>query len=71
MAVFCVLQIVIVGVLGLIPAETARVWIFLMPLLMFPVGEELARWSTKAKVTVFACLWLILAAIHQNLVFIG
>ena len=71
MAAFCLLQIFIVGVLGLIPAETARVWIFLMPLLMFAVGEELAHWTTKARITVYACLWLILSAIHQNLVFIG
>ena len=71
MAICCVGQILFVGVAGLIPTETARVWIFLMPLLMFPVGEELVRWSNKTRATVFGCMWLLLAAIHQNLVFLS
>lgn len=71
MAICCLGQIVFIGVAGLIPTETARVWIFLMPLLMFPVGEELVRWSSKTRAAVFGCMWLLLAAIHQNLVFIS
>lgn len=67
---FCVLQILVVAIAGLIPTETARVWIFLMPLLMFPIGEELSRWSPKASNAVFACLWLLLVLVHQNMVFI-
>ena len=69
-AIFCVAQILFVAGAGLIQTETARVWIFLAPLLMFPIGEELARWSTRSTATVFACLWCLLAAVHKNMMFI-
>ena len=41
-----------------------------MPVLMFPIGHELARWSPRTSAAVFCCLWLVLAAVHQNLAFI-
>ena len=44
MSLLFLFQILTVAVSGLLRTETARVWIFLLPLLMFPIGNELARW---------------------------
>src|SRR5262249_42758727 len=46
-------QLLVVAVLGLLPGETARVWMFLLPLLMLPVGLELARWTFSARMIVY------------------
>ena len=54
---------------GLIPAETARVWIFMMPIVMIPVGLELALWSFRPCLAVYVCLWFLMVAICQNMVF--
>lgn len=64
-------QIGIVAVSGLLKTETSRTWIFLMPLLAIPVGLELARWGPVARNVAYGCFWFLLAAICQNLVFLG
>ncbi|WP_428939858.1 ArnT family glycosyltransferase [Fontivita pretiosa] len=63
-------QLVAVAVSGLLQLETARVWNFMLPLLMIPVGLELRRWPVGARLTCFAALALVTAAIHQNVKFI-
>jgi len=63
-------QLVAVAVSGLLQLETARVWNFMLPLLMIPVGLELRRWPMGARLTCFAALTLVTAAIHQNVKFI-
>ncbi|HTW94455.1 MAG TPA: hypothetical protein VMD30_06670 [Tepidisphaeraceae bacterium] len=67
----CLLQIVAVAVAGVLQGETARVWIFLFPLLMLPVGLELARQSRLSVLGVLACLWLIMAVVSQNMIFVS
>ena len=64
-------QIAAVAVVGLLQTETARVWIFMMPLLMIPVGVELQAWDGRSRAAVYACFALVLAAIHQNMMFLG
>ena len=65
-----VLQIGVVGMLALLPGETARVWLFMLPLLMIPVGCELATWSLRARCTAYVALWAISVVVCQNMVFI-
>ncbi|MCP4004178.1 MAG: hypothetical protein GY725_08290 [bacterium] len=65
----CVLQVAIVAGSGLLRVETARVWAFLVPLVAFPAGLELANWSPKQRWLAFAALWLVLAVMHQTIVF--
>ncbi len=60
-------QLIVVAVLGLLPGETARVWIFLLPFLMLPVGLELVRWKPAARMMVYASLWLITVTIAKNM----
>jgi hypothetical protein len=64
------IQILAVAGAALLPGETARLWLPLMPLLMAPVGLELARWPAKQRWIVYACLWVILVAVAQNMTFI-
>jgi hypothetical protein len=63
-------QFVGVAVTGLLQTETARVWLFMAPLLMIPVGLELQHWKFSQRVLAYFCLWMIFAAVHQNMTFI-
>jgi hypothetical protein len=64
------LQIAVVALAALLPGETARLWLLLMPLLMAPVGFELARWPVRYRMVVYACLWLVLVVTCQNMTFL-
>jgi hypothetical protein len=55
-----VLQIVGVALTGLVASETARVWIFMQPLLMIPVGLELRRWDAGARVATVIAMAILL-----------
>ncbi len=64
------LQIGVVAGAALLPGETARLWMPMLPLLAAPVGFELARWSARHRAVVYACLWLIVVVLCQNMIFI-
>lgn len=63
-------QVVAVAATGLLQAEVARVWMPLLPLLMIPVGLELRHWNFWSRMVVYGCLWLMLNAVYQNMIFI-
>jgi hypothetical protein len=63
-------QLIAVAVLGLLPGETARVWLFLLPLLMLPIGLELVRWTFAARMMVYGGLWLVTFTIARNMQFL-
>ena len=50
-------------------AETARVWCFLLPLLMIPAASELSRWPRGMQLAVFIAIWLLLCLVGQNMTF--
>ena len=60
----------VVALMGLIQAETARVWIFLLPLLFLPAALELRRWTPRQRSAVHATMLLVLIALYANMVFI-
>ena len=66
-----VLQLLLVAVTALLPGETARVWIFMMPLAAFAAGAELGDWGFSDRLAVYACMWLLLALVCQNMLFIA
>lgn len=70
LVLLALLQIGVVAGAALLPGETARLWLLLMPLLMAPIGFELATWPARARMVVFGCLWIILVVICQNMTFI-
>jgi hypothetical protein len=66
----CLFQLVFVAVSALLQSETARVWNFMLPLLMVPVGIELSKQSLLGRVAILTCLANILAADCRNLAFV-
>ncbi|MGD0387453.1 MAG: hypothetical protein ABSC42_00745 [Tepidisphaeraceae bacterium] len=68
-SLLCIGQFLFVAVTGLIQSETARVWIFMQPMLMLPIGLELASWSPRWRLAVYGALLLLTSAMCQNLVF--
>lgn len=63
-------QIIVVALTGLLQAETARVWAFMLPLLAMPVGLELARWTPRARYAAFAALFVLTVVVAQNMTFL-
>jgi len=70
-ALVCVAQFVLLAISGLLATETARIWIFLMPMLMTPIGLELAKWEPRARMVVYFALLLLTAAMCQSMQFIS
>ena len=55
---------------GLLRGETARVWLFLQPLLVVPVAVELARVRWPWRVSILTLQWWILVLIKAKMSFI-
>lgn len=68
--VFGFTQFVGVAISGLLAVETARVWLFLVPLLLIPVGSELRYWGFCARMAAFSGLWFLTAVVAQNITFL-
>ncbi len=60
-----------VAVSGLLQSETARVWTFMLPLIVIPAAAELCRYSLAARKIFVACMWVLLVVLGQNMVFIS
>lgn len=57
----------VVAATGLLQAETARVWIFLLPLLALPAAMEMARWRTAERVVVLSSVVFVTIALYANM----
>lgn len=68
-AFLCFGQFVVVAATGLLAVETARVWLFMLPLLMFPIDAELADWRPLPRYLAYASAALTLWAIARNMIF--
>lgn len=60
----------VIAVLALIPAETARCWLFLSAAPLILIASELARWSTRQQVLVLGCILTATLTIHGKMAFI-
>jgi hypothetical protein len=70
LALICVGQFVLVALLGLLAGETARIWAFMLPMLMFPIGLELSRWNPRSRLLVYAALLALTAVVFQSMKFV-
>lgn len=59
-----------VDLTGLLRAETARVWLFLLPLLLVPAGLELASLSRKERGMIVWVQWFTVVALKCKMWFI-
>jgi len=60
----------IIAVTGLIQAETARVWIFLMPFVALAAALELVRWRPAGRMLVAASMVIVTIALFANMRFL-
>jgi hypothetical protein len=65
-----VLDLCDVDVSGLLRGETARVWLFLQPLLIVPVAIEISRLRRPWRLAIFAMQWWIVVCIKAKMSFI-
>lgn len=70
LVLIALIQVFTVAFAALLPGEVARLWMLMIPLLLTAVGFELAHWTPKSRWIVFACLWLMLTTIGQNMSFL-
>lgn len=70
-ACLALLQPVVVAVTGLVPGETARCWQIVLPLLLIPAGDELARWDRAGRLAAYVAMLAVLAAVAGRLSFIS
>jgi hypothetical protein len=70
-ALLCIAQFFVIALIGLLQTEASRVWLFMYPMLMLPVGLELAKWRPRQRLAVYAALLLLTAAMCQSMQFIG
>lgn len=61
--------ILTVDLTGLLRGETARVWLFLQPLVIVPVALELSRFRWHWRLAIFWMQWLIVACLKAKMFF--
>jgi hypothetical protein len=71
LSVIGLVTIAVVDLTGLLRAETARVWLFLQPLVFVPVGLELDRFAPGARRKILLLQWLAVVVIKARLAFIN
>lgn len=54
---------------ALLAVETARVWIFMLPIALHVVGERLSRWSPRQRAVFFAVALVTIVVLGQNMTF--
>jgi hypothetical protein len=64
-------QILILAATGLLTVETARVWMFLIPLFLIPAALEISRWTPKARLVIYLSLLCIVIALTLNMRFVA
>lgn len=60
-----------IDVSGLLRGETARVWIFLQPLVIAPVAMELCRFRWGWRISMFTLQWWILVCLKAKMTFVN
>lgn len=64
------LQLLVLALIALLPGETIRVWLFLLPLYVMAVAAELSHWTPFARRGFYACVALVSGAVLQNMIFV-
>jgi hypothetical protein len=66
----CVSQFLFIAIFGILQTESARIWIFMYPMLALPIGLELATWPPKHRLAVYAAFLLVMTAMCQSMEFV-
>jgi len=71
LALVALIHMAAVAFTALLPGEAARLWMIMLPMLMAPIGIELSAWPMRGRMVVYVCLWLMVAVIGQNMLFLN
>src|SRR5262249_5784215 len=66
-----ILGILAVNVSGLVPGETARVWLFLQPWVVVPAAMELRKWTPGQRNAVLLPQWAIVVVLKCSMIFVA
>lgn len=69
-ALFVCIQLAILSLSYLLPAETARVWLFLQPFATIAAACQLKELAIRQRLILFCCLAAMTTVISQNMMFI-
>jgi len=70
LAALGLLQVTLAIGVAVFPGENARLLLLLLPLLMTPIGAELARWPARFRIAVYVALLAVTIVIAQNMIFL-
>jgi hypothetical protein len=70
LAWLALVQIGTLWLAALLPGESARLWLPFMPLLMIPVGIELAEWPARWRAVVYGCVLVLTLSVCRNMIFV-
>ena len=62
-------QLLVTAITALLPGETARVWNFLVPLILIPAALELERWPRWLPLIAYASMAWLTALLARSMVF--
>lgn len=62
--------LLVVDLVGPLRSETTRLWLFLQPLILVPIGLELIRMDRLHRWMIFVMLWVNLVVLKSNMWFI-
>jgi hypothetical protein len=62
--------LLVVDLIGVLRSETTRLWLFLQPLILVPIGLELIRMDRLHRWMIFVMLWVNLVVLKSNMWFI-
>jgi len=68
-ALVCIAQFLVVDFGGIVQTETSRIWIFMYPMLMLPIGLELSKWPPRHRIAVYVALLFLMTSIAQSMEF--
>jgi hypothetical protein len=62
--------IALIAVVGLLPVETSRLWLFLTPGVLLGAGWQLQSWSRAPRAIVYGFMWITLGSLLSNVKFL-
>jgi hypothetical protein len=71
LVLICLGMPLLVAVTGLLQSETARVWNFMLPLLILPAAIEMGRWTRSERAAIYLAMIVVLLVAGQNLTFLS
>lgn len=71
LALVSVSQFIVIAMIGLLQTETSRIWIFMYPMLMLPIGLELSRWRPAVRIAAYAALLVLAILMCQSMEFMS